>query len=111
MVVRQVIEEERREREEAKRIREQAEILESQRGKDVSDSELMNKMFDFLEDENSSTADGGKQTDAYGMFYEDWIRIVICYGSYELVTSSWGFRCSYVMGRQVLALIYPFCVC
>lgn len=62
----QVIEEEKREREEAKKRREQAEQLESQRGKDVSDTELMNKMFDFLEDENSGV--DSRTTEAFGVY-------------------------------------------
>lgn len=56
--------EEKQEREEAKKKREQAEKLESQKGKEVSDTELMNKMFDFLEDENGSS--DGRTTDAFG---------------------------------------------
>ena len=33
--------------------------------KDVSDTELMNKMFDFLEDENNGA--DGRSTEAFGM--------------------------------------------
>ena len=60
----QVIEEERQEREEAKKRREEADALEANRGQDVSDTDLMNKMFGFLDDENQGG--DGRTTDAFG---------------------------------------------
>ena len=62
----QVIEEERQEREEAKKRREEADALEANRGQDVSDTDLMNKMFGFLDDENQGG--DGRTTDAFGEF-------------------------------------------
>lgn len=61
----QVIEQELKEREEAKQKREQAALLESRKGEDVSDTDLMNKMFDFLDEDEGSQPDG-RTTDVYG---------------------------------------------
>ena len=64
----QAAEEEKLEREEAKRKREQAVLLESRRGQEVNENDLMNNMFGFLDDENAPT--DGRTTDAFGeMFY------------------------------------------
>lgn len=59
-----MIEEEKQEREDAKRKREEADALEAKRGEDVSDTDLMNKMFGFLDEEGQGT--DGRTTDAFG---------------------------------------------
>lgn len=63
----QVVQEEKTEREEAKKKREQAVLLESQKGQPVNDSELMNRMFGFL-DEEGAPGDG-RTTDAFGKLF------------------------------------------